>query len=107
MNEVDGPNGLKHLRRAIAEKWRKPKPPIWGFIDSYRNAVLRRYEHPDVDFDMVIGSEYPRLVVARSTTKPVGVIDIVELVDMALQFCEDYLDDVDRRAELYEQIYGR
>ncbi len=56
LNEVDGRHGSVHLRQAITGKWREPKPKIRVFIDGQRNALLKRYEHADTDFDFVMGT---------------------------------------------------
>ena len=100
LNEVDGEQGPAHLQEAIAEQWRQPKPPIWDFIDGSRAAVLKRYEHPYVDFDLVMGTEHAELF---TDYDGIGEISVISLVEVAIRFWEDYHDDVDRLAEQYRQ----
>ena len=100
LNEVDGEQGPAHLQEAIAEQWRQPKPPIWDFIDGSRAAVLKRYEHPDLDFDLIMGSDYADLFIDFSGADEISVNGLVE---MAIRFWEDHLDAVDRLAEKYRQ----
>ena len=99
--EVDGPQGSAYLRQAIAEKWAEPKPPaIWAFIDGYRSALLKRYEHPETDFNLIIGTEYPVLIRQHPDF---GELLFDTVVELSIQFWEDYLADVDRRAEMFRQ----
>ena len=86
LNEVDGPQGSADLRQAIAEKWAEPKPPpIWEFIDGYRSALLKRYEQPETNFDLIMGTEYPVLV--RQHTD-FGELSFVTVVELSIQFWE-------------------
>ncbi len=100
LKDFDGERGPTHLQKAIAEQWQQPKPPIWDFIDGSRAAVLKRYEHPDLDFDLVMGSDYADLYVDFGGADEMSV-NI--LVGVAIRFWEGYLDDVDRLAEKYRQ----
>ena len=100
LNEVDGPQGSAYLRQAIAEKWAERKPPIWEFIDGYRSALLKRYEQPETNFDLIMGTEYPVLVRQHPDF---GELTFVTVVELSIQFWEAYLADVDRRAERYRQ----
>ena len=100
LNDFDGKRGPAHLQKAIAEQWLQPKPPIWDFIDGNRAAVLKRYEHPELDFDMIGGSDYADLYVDYGGADEVSVN---RLVEAALRFWEDHLDAVDRLAEKYRQ----
>jgi len=85
------------FRKAIDEAWKKEKPPIFtNFIESYRNAVLKRYEHPEIDFDKIMGTLYPHLRAKYGD----HIVPLNTLVDKAIQYWEQYLDDVERRAEI-------
>lgn len=87
------------MRRAIDEKWQQPKPLIFQeFIEKNRNAVVKRYEHPETDFDKIMGTLYPRLVVQYQGK--VGVL-VDYLVEEAIKFWEEYLGDIDRLAHKY------
>lgn len=84
------------LARAINQKWAEPKPIIHTeFIDKYRHAVIKRYEQPHVDFDKIMGTLYPRLNVEYDGR--VGV-SVNYLIEEAVRYWEDYLDDIDHRA---------
>lgn len=87
------------LRAAIDAKWdetQNTKPEIWSFISGYRAAVTKRYEQPDVDFELIMGTEFPVLEVDLPAWG--GPIPFIGLVQMAIDFWEDYLTDVERRA---------
>ncbi len=100
LKDFDGERGPTYLQKAIAEQWQQPKPPIWDFIDGNRAAVLKRYEHPDLDFDLIAGSDYSDLYVDFGGADEISVNS---LVGAAIRFWEGYLDDVDRLAEKYRQ----
>jgi len=88
------------LRRAIKEKWEQPKPLIFTeFIDGYRSAILKRYEQPEIEFDTIMGTLFPRLKVECGGLTGVSV---THLVNEAIKYWEKYLDDVERRASMYE-----
>ncbi len=100
LNDFDGKRGPAHLQKAIAEQWQQPKPPIWDFISGYRAAVLKRYEHPYVDFDLVMGTEYAELF---TDYDGIGEIPVISLIEEAIRFCEGHLDAVDQLAKKYRQ----
>lgn len=92
------------LRRAVEEKWqelKQQKPVIFTeFIEGYRAAVLKRYEQPEIDFDKIMGTLYPRLLVQHGGA--VGV-SVNHLVEEAIRFWEQYLNDVDQLAAIYKR----
>ena len=87
------------VRAAIDKKWQETqneKPPIWSFISGYRAAIIKRYEHPDGDFEIIMGTEFSVLEVDLPAFG--GPITFNGLVQMAINFWEDYLAEIERRA---------
>ena len=101
LHDVDRAQGPRHLQRAIDEKWlelNKKPPIIWDFIKDSRAAVLKRYELPEVDFDIIMGRSYPVLVTEG--------MDVFGLSEGAIEFWEQYLDAVDNLADQYLNASG-
>ena len=99
LKEVDTKTS-KALCRAVEEKWEQPRPLIFTeFIDGYRAAVLKRYEQPEIDFDTIAGALYPRLTIQYGGATGVS---LNSLVQEAIKYWEQYLNDVDRLASMYE-----
>ena len=100
LKEVDSKSS-QALDRAINEKWQEPRPPIFTeFIDGYRAAILKRYEHPEIGFDKIMGTLYPRLYLEY---EGVPHASVGYLIEEAIRFWEQYLNDVDRRASSYDR----
>ncbi len=95
LKEVDSYQNV-FMAEAIRRKWEEPKPEIFtAVIDYYRSAMLKRYELPQIDYDVDMGKLYPRLGIDVNDTGPICLIYVM---DKAIKFWEDYLDDVDRLA---------
>lgn len=99
LKEVDTKTSTA-LCRAVEEKWKQPRPLMFTeFIDGYRAAVLKRYEQPEIDFDMEMGTLYPRLTIQYGGATGVS---FDYLVQEAIKYWEQYLGDVDHLASMYE-----
>lgn len=102
LKDVDGRTS-DALRRAVNEKWKEPKPLIFTeFIDGYRAAVLKRYQQPGIDFEIEMGTLFPRLYVQLAVDEGAVVFSLNYLVQVAIEYWEQYLDDVDRLTGIYE-----
>ncbi len=98
LHKVDG-NTNEFLRKAVNEKWQDRPIIFTEFIEKYRNAVLKRYEHPDISYEMIMGTLYPSYDVTIGDGSP---IPINIAVSDAIQFWEDYLDDIEQLAIKYK-----
>ena len=88
------------LHRAIQQKNKEPKDPIYyDFINDYRNAVIHHYKKPEVDFDVDMGTRYPRLSVEYGG----WVYPLNYQFEEAIRFWEQYLNDIDKLTKQYEQ----
>jgi len=95
LKDVDSNQGV-FMAEAIKRKWGEPKPEIFtAFIEQYRSAMLKRYELPQLDYDVDMGKLYPRLGVHINGAGPICADHVM---GEAIAYWEDYLDDVDRLA---------
>jgi hypothetical protein len=123
LKNVDSDTSEAH-RRIILEKWKemnatKPQYPaiLWGFIEQERNDVLKQYrfavrgnltiEIPTARPPLPVGTNYDAVEPTFNVWPLISVRFEHEepfvVVQQAVDFWREYLDDVDRRIAVAQQ----